>query len=99
MRDGTYQVTMSSPMGVKKGLAEIQPEKGRVVLNILGGENLFCGDFAPRYVFETTGVLKTAVSELSASLEGSIAGNRLTAVLHTEQGSFSMEGVLADEGE
>ena len=99
MQDGKYQVTMNSPMGEKKGVVEVQPETGCIVLNILGGTNLFCGGFAPQYVFETTGTLKTALSDLPASLQGNISGERLTAVLHTEKGDFSMEGVLKHEGE
>lgn len=98
MQDGRYQVTMNSPMGEKKGVVEIQPETGCIVLNIMGGVNLFYGGFAPQYTFETTGTLKTALSDLPASLQGSVSGEHLTAVLHTEKGDFSMEGNLKHEG-
>lgn len=99
MQSEKYQVTMMSPMGEKRGMAEIQPEKGHIVLNILGGDNLFYGDFVPNYVFLTTGTLKTALDNLPASLQGSVSGERLTAILHTETGDFSMEGVLKHERE
>lgn len=98
MPDGTYQIILHSPMGPKQGAAELHAGEGSILLNLFGRDSLFQGDFVPEYTFKTIGTLKTAASEWAASLEGSVSGEYLTAVLCTEAGDFSMEGILQHEG-
>lgn len=93
MTDKLYQIRMQSQLGVKRGLASVSPEEGRIVLELLGGENPFSGSFAREYVFRASGTLHTAVSDLPASLEGTLSDTRLQAVLHTEKGDFPIEGI------
>lgn len=95
MSDKVYQIQLKSPMGVKKGLAEVCIQDGRIVLDLLGGENLFRGNFVPVYAFQMDGSLKTAVRNLSGQLCGTVSESGLRAVFHTEKGDFPMEGVLA----
>lgn len=98
--DIVYKIQMQSPMGAKKGLAQVSPQNGRIVLELLGGENLFSGSIIPEYAFQMDGTLKTAVSELPGHLRGTLSEAGLQAVLHTENGDFPISGVLdspADE--
>lgn len=93
MTDKLYQIRMQSQLGVKRGLASVSPEEGRIVLELLGGENPFSGSFAREYAFRASGTLHTAVSDLPASLEGTLSDTGLRAVLHTEKGDFPIEGI------
>ena len=95
MQDNIYRIRMQSPMGVKKGTAEIHLQDGRIILELLGGENLFTGSFIPEYAFQMTGVLRTAVSEVPGVLKGTLSEAGLRAVLHTEKGDFPIEDVLS----
>lgn len=95
-----YQIRMRSPMGDKKGVAEVRRQDGSIVLRLLGGDNPFSGRFVPEYAFQMSGTLKTPLSELPASLRGSVTEDGLRAVLETEQGSFPIEGApLAEPDE
>ena len=94
MQDNIYRIRVQSPMGVKKGTAEIHLQDGRIILELLGGENLFTGSFIPKYAFQMTG-LRTAVSEVPGVLKGTLSEAGLRAVLHTEKGDFPIEGVLS----
>ena len=38
MQDNIYRIRMQSPMGVKKGTAEIHLQGGRIILELLGGD-------------------------------------------------------------
>ena len=101
MSDTIYQIQMQSPMGVKRGAARVCLEDGSVVLELLGGENLFRGNFVPEYAFQMDGTLRTAVSELPGRLQGTVSESGLRAVFLTEQGDFPIEGVpssCGDEG-
>lgn len=89
-----YNVQVKSPMGIKEGRAKILLEEGRIVLELLGSENLFDGSFVSEYVFQTEGTLTTALNTFPATLLGSFSGDTFRAVLRTEQGSFPMKGVL-----
>lgn len=95
MTDTHYQICMQSPMGVKKGHAQVCFQEGRIVLELLGGENLFSGSFVPEYAFQMFGTLKTAVSELPGRLQGTVSEQGLRAVLHTDSGDFPIEGILS----
>lgn len=97
MANQVYQIQLKSPMGIKKGLAEIDPEKGCISLNLLSGTNLFNGEFALWYGFQMQGTLKTPLHQMAASLQGSIVNNHLQAVLSTEAGSFPIEGICKEE--
>ena len=93
MSDQIYRIQLHSPMGVKEGRARVLPGDGRIQLDLLGAENTFSGSFAVEYTFEASGTLKTAVSEMSGSLQGSLTASGLRAVFHTDQGDFPLEGV------
>ena len=99
MANTVYNIQMQSPMGVKRGLALVCLRDGRIVLELLGGENLFSGSFVPEYAFQMTGTLKTAVSELPSRLKGTLSEHGLQAVLHTQSGDFPIEGVLRAPGD
>ena len=99
MPDTIYQIQMQSPMGVKRGSAQVCLQDGRIVLELLGGENLFRGGFVPEYAFQMDGTLRTAVSELPGRLQGTVSEKGLRAVFHTEQGDFPIEGVPSSPGD
>ncbi len=92
-----YRIQMQSPMGIKKGLAKVQRQDNHIVLELLGGENLFDGEFVQECDFQMNGSLQTAMHTLPARLSGSVSDSRLCAVLHTEQGSFPIEGTLEED--
>ena len=97
MTDTRYQIQMQSPMGVKKGHAQILFQEGRIVLELLGGENLFSGTLVPEYAFEMTGSLQTAVRQLPGRLQGTVSAQGLRAVFRTDSGDFPIEGVLSPD--
>ncbi len=92
-----YRIQMQSSMGIKKGLAKVRRQDNHIVLELLGGENLFDGEFTQEYAFQMNGSLQTAMYTLPARLSGSVSNNHLCAVLHTEQGSFPIEGTLEED--
>ncbi len=92
-----YRIQMQSSMGIKKGLAKVQRRDNQIVLELLGGENLFDGEFVQEHAFQMNGSLQTAMHTLPARLSGSVSDDRLCAVLHTEQGSFPIEGTLEED--
>ena len=94
MADIVYEIQMQSPMGVKRGLAQVCLWDGSMTLKLLGGENQFSGSIVPEYAFQMTGTLKTAVSALPGRLQGTLSEEGLRAVLHTETGDFPIIGVL-----
>ncbi len=93
MKSLTYRIELSSPMGSKRGWAEIRPEEGRVILSLLDECHLFSGDISPGVAFRASGTLKTAARDYSGVLQGSLSGGRLLAVLRTEDGDFPIRGV------
>lgn len=97
MQEKTYRIRLNSPMGVKQGSARVRLQEGRIVLELLGGQNQFRGDFVPEYSFQMSGTLQTAVSELAACLRSTLSETGLRAVLHTESGDFLMEGVPEED--
>ncbi len=87
-----YVIRLKSPMGIKDGTAAVQPEKGRLVLRLLGGDNLFTGSFLPEGRFDLSGGVSTAVEYLPGRLEGTVWTDGIRGVLRTEAGNFPFEG-------
>lgn len=96
MAGKVYEIRLHSPMGIKQGQAIIRPKEGRMVLDILGGENLFRGNFTLEYGFELAGTLKTAARDISGVLRGSVSDKIVQAVFHTEEQDFLIEGVARE---
>ena len=93
----TYTIQMKCSMGIKKGQARVRKQDHRIVLELLGGENCFEGEFAQNETFQMNGLLKTALYNLPASLIGELSEDSFQAVLRTEQGVFPIEGVLEQD--
>jgi len=86
-------------MGIKRGAAKVFPLDGRITLTVLGGDNLFSGEFTSQNEFQMSGTLKTALYDLPASLRGRLSEGKFQAVLTTEKGAFLIEGKrLEDRG-
>ena len=99
MSESIYKIQMKTPMGIKKGAAEVCLRDRHMVLELLGSENQFTGSFVPEYAFRMDGILRTAVRELPGRLQGVLWEDGFRAVLHTEQGDFPIEGVLDHSAE
>jgi len=85
-------------MGIKRGAAKVFPQDGRITLTVLGGDNLFSGEFISQNEFQMAGTLKTALYDLPASLGGRLSEGTFHAVLTTEQGAFPIEGKRLEGG-
>jgi len=94
-----YQIQLRSPMGIKRGAARVFPRDGRITLTVLGGDNLFSGEFTSQNEFQMSGTLKTALYDLPASLRGRLSEGAFHAVLTTEKGAFPIEGKRLEGGD
>lgn len=98
----TYAIQMKCPMGIKRGQARVRWQKQNIVLELLGGENYFDGEFiqnsSNNETFALTGSFKTALYNLPASLIGELSEDSFQAILRTERGAFPIEGVLEQDG-
>lgn len=94
MVDGTYQVMLKTPMGIKKGELVLRSADG-----ILSGEMIVMGKENPigpgttdGSAFRFSGEIKTAVGKLAYDCTGSVAEDVLTGVAKTKKGDLALSG-------
>lgn len=94
MVDGTYQVMLKTPMGVKKGELTLQDENGILTgfMTVMGKENPITPGTTDGIAFHFTGEMKTAVGKLAYDCSGSVNGEELTGTVKTKKGNLALSG-------
>lgn len=94
MVDGSYQVKLRTPLGVKKGELVLQSQ-GEVLtgrMTVMGKENEIGPGIMDGDSFRFEGKMKTAVGELAYVCSGSVSGNVLTGTAKTKKGDMALSG-------
>lgn len=94
MVDGTYEVSLKSPMGLKKGELKLHSEGGVLSggMTVMGKENPIGPGTAEGDNFSFSGELKTAVGKLAYMCEGRVEGNAISGVAKTKKGDLPLTG-------
>lgn len=94
MISGTYDVTLKTPMGVKKGQLILQDENGTLTgaMRVMGKENPFTPGICSGDRFSFSGALKTAVGRVAYDCDGTVTGGELTGVVKTKKGDLALAG-------
>lgn len=94
MIDGTYSVSLKTPMGLKKGDLVLATKEGTLTgkMIIMGKENPITDGTCEGDSFHFAGDLKTAVGKLSFTCDGSVSGDTLTAETRSKKGNFQITG-------
>lgn len=94
MVNGSYQVKLRTPLGVKKGELVLQSQgdvlTGRMI--VMGKENEIGPGTVNGDSFRFEGKLKTAVGELAYVCSGSVHENELTGTVKTKKGDMPLSG-------
>lgn len=95
----TYNISLSTNMGIKKGTMsiEVQNEKIEGILEIMQNENYFFGTFTDRRTFTFEGMLKTFSSFVEYVAQGYISDDELKADIITEKGRYRLHGSKQEE--
>lgn len=91
--DGTYQVSLVTPMGTLKGSIELHADEGRLTgaLAILGGTHPISG-IAKDDGFSFSGEIMHMMGKINYTVNGTAEGSALNAVTQTNYGSFNLTG-------
>lgn len=94
MVDGSYQVKLRTPLGVKKGELVLQSQDhvltGR--MTVMGKENGIGPGTTDGDSFQFEGKIKTAVGELAYVCSGIVNGDALTGTAKTKKGDMALSG-------
>ncbi|MCH9274866.1 hypothetical protein JS533_000990 [Bifidobacterium amazonense] len=93
MIDGTYNVTVRTPLGARKGVVELKDDGGTLVakVNVKGRSQTAVGT-VDGTMFAFSGTMKTPVGLLDYHIGGWVDGDDITAVCATSKGKFSVNG-------
>jgi len=94
MVNGTYEIMMKTPMGVKKGQM-IMNEDGEMLSGafvIKGKENPFTGGKVSGDHFSFDGELMSSVGKLAYSCEGDVKGDEVSAKAVAKKGTLTISG-------
>lgn len=94
MIDGTYAISIKTPMGLKKGELTLAGNDGILTgkMSALGKENEITPGTYSGDDFAFSGELKTAVGKLAYNLSGTVNGNELSGVAKTKKGDLILKG-------
>lgn len=94
MIDGTYNVMLKTPMGVKKGELVFSTQGSELIgkLVVMGNDNPFVTGSVNGNQFAFTGEIKTAMGKVSYECTGSVDGDSLEGVAKTKKGNMSLSG-------
>lgn len=94
MIDGTYNVMLKTPMGVKKGELIISSENSVMTgkLVVMGNDNLLETVNIDGNHFIFTGEIKTAMGKVSYQCTGSVDGDNIEGIAKTKKGNMSLSG-------
>jgi hypothetical protein len=92
--NGTFKVSLSTPMGVKNGTISFLDNNGVLSgsLRALGKENPFRNGKANGNTFEFNGSLKIGFGEIEYVANGTITGDALLATAKTKFGLMKING-------
>lgn len=94
MIDGSYQVMLKTPMGVKKGELILQSAEGVLSgkMIVMGKENPIGPGTTDGSAFRFSGEIKTAVGKLAYECTGNVSGDALSGVAKTKKGDLALSG-------
>lgn len=94
MVTGQYDVSLKTPMGVKKGILELSEEGGTVKgkMIVMGKENPIEPGTTDGTQFTFSGKLKTALGMTPYTCEGSVDGDVISGTVKTKKGDMPMSG-------
>lgn len=94
MIDGSYEITLKSPMGLKRGnlLVTTQAEQMIGTIDILNHVNEFKGQISDNGEFEVIDEIKTSVGQVPYDLKGKICGDEMQALMETSKGIMEVVG-------
>ena len=83
MVDGTYQVRMRTPLGVKNGELILHSNDGTLngSLVVMGKKNIFKGK------------IQTSVGKTDYVCSGSVNGDELSGIAKTKKGDLALNGI------
>lgn len=92
--NGTFKVSLSTPIGTKNGILILIDQNGVLSGSIraMGSENPFSGGKANGDSFEFSGVLKAGFSRFEYTASGTVTGDTLKATAHTKYGVLKITG-------
>jgi hypothetical protein len=92
--NGTFKVSMSTPLGLKSGTISFVDEDGCLSgsINALGNENPLMNGKSSGNDFEFDGVLKTGFGKIDYTAKGTISGDKLQATANTKYGTMKIIG-------
>jgi hypothetical protein len=92
--NGTFKVSLSTPMGLKSGTISSVDENGVLSgsLHALGSENSFRNGKTSGNTFEFTGALKMGFGKIEYDAKGTITGDILQATAKTKFGMMKING-------
>ena len=94
MINGTYKISMSTPMGPKSGSITFIDKDGVLsgYIRALGSENPFKNGKSSGNSFEFDGILKILFRRFEYTAKGTITGDVLKATATTKFGIMEIEG-------
>jgi hypothetical protein len=94
MVNGTYNVSISTPMGMKSGKLILTEDSGELKGNLiaLGKENPIMNGVVSGNNFEFAGILRTPFSRIQYTAKGTINGDILQATADTKFGIINISG-------
>ena len=94
MVNGTYTISMSTPLGMKTGTLILTEENGILTGSIraLGKNNPITNGKYNKNEFEFSGTLNTMLSKIKYTAKGTINGDTLQATADTKYGVMNING-------
>lgn len=93
MIDGTYNVTVCTPLGARKGVVELTDDDGTLTAKVdVKGRSQTAVGTVDGAIFTFSGTMKTPVGLLDYRIGGQVNGDDITAVCATPKGRFSVNG-------
>lgn len=92
--NGTYNVSLHTPIGVQKGTVTLMEENGalRGSIRAMGSTSTFQNGKVSGNAFEFSGILNAGFFNFSYTAKGTIDGDTLNAVATTNTGAFQIIG-------
>jgi len=92
--NGTFSITIGTPIGSQKGVVTFVDESGKLSGSIraMGNTNLFKNGKMVGNSFEFSGILDIGLFKFTYTAKGTIVENALKGVATTNSGSFQMSG-------
>jgi hypothetical protein len=94
MMNGTFKISMSTPMGMKSGTIKFVDDNGVLSGSIraMGSENPFNNGKTSETTFEFTSTLDLFFSKIQYNAKGTITGDILQATAETKFGMMQING-------